>query len=450
MKIEVAGAGAGKTSSMASRILADEIPDGKVVFCVAFTNAAASNIKLRLQEKNIFIPDNIKVSTIHSFLHAEIVQPYYHLLFGSRFSAISTINLPDNLKFKNAMLRELENDGLLHQTVIPQKAKWVVDKKSNDRALTKKRRTKVLEFFASYCNKIIVDEAQDIDKDMKSVLLALDRAGVEIELFGDPKQDIKGYGCFRELISCFSGNVTYKHECYRCPEKHLLLSNRIADKNEQQLPDEDAREGTIDVHFESDLYSNVQAFISDGDFGLTFISGKTARFDTHGDVINYRHLANLQRELESYFGRHESELSELSIKRLAYFEASNMFTLADKGKAPDLIIKGFISRYGASLTKKEYARVRKALTVSGKKERFGIAVKSIEAVKGLEADRCLFILTTDLAPYLFGEKSTDNKTRHLLYVALTRSRDNLSILVTKEVEAKYPKKQIKRFLGVAE
>ena len=71
-----------------------------------------------------------------------------------------------------------------------------------------------------------------------------------------------------------------------------------------------------------------------------------------------------------------------------------------------------------------------------------IAVKSIEAIKGLEHERCLFVLTTDLAPYLFGDKSEENKTRHLLYVALTRSSDNLSILVTEEVERKYPRERI--------
>lgn len=450
MKIEVAGAGAGKTFSMASRILADVVPDGKVVFCVSFTNAAARNITSRLIEQNAFIPNNIKVSTIHSFLHAEIVQPYYHLLFGKRFSAISTINLPNNQRFKNAMLRELEGDGLLHQTSIPQKARWVVDKKSNEKALTRKRRLKVLKSFASYCHKIIVDEAQDIDKDMKGVLLALDRAGISIELFGDPKQDVRGYGCFQELILSFPDDVTYKHECHRCPEKHLVLSNRLANEYEQQLADEDACEGSIDVCFESDLDQDVAGFLSAGNFGLSFISRRTARFDTHEDAADFGYLANLQRELKPYIVSHGGELSELGVKRLTYLEASNMLSLADKGITPDHIIGRFRSRYGTSFSIKSYARVYDALSASMKKERGGIAVKSIEAIKGLEAGRCLFILTTDLAPHLFGEKSTDNKTRHLLYVALTRSRNNLTILVTKEVEEKYSRKQIKRLIGAAE
>jgi DNA helicase IV len=72
-----------------------------------------------------------------------------------------------------------------------------------------------------------------------------------------------------------------------------------------------------------------------------------------------------------------------------------------------------------------------------------IHVSSIEAVKGLESERCLFILTSDLAPYLFGQKTQDNKTKHLLYVALTRSLDNLSILATEEVERVYSRDALK-------
>lgn len=91
MRIEVAGAGAGKTSRMALRTLDIDIPDGKIVYCVAFTNAAAENIRNKLIEQNGALPNNIKVSTIHSFLYTEFIQPFYHLLYGIRYTKISTI-----------------------------------------------------------------------------------------------------------------------------------------------------------------------------------------------------------------------------------------------------------------------------------------------------------------------------------------------------------------------
>ena len=49
-----------------------------------------------------------------------------------------------------------------------------------------------------------------------------------------------------------------------------------------------------------------------------------------------------------------------------------------------------------------------------------------------------------LTTYLFGQRVEDNKTSHLLYVALIRSLNSLSILVTKEVEKKYNREVIKK------
>ena len=75
-----------------------------------------------------------------------------------------------------------------------------------------------------------------------------------------------------------------------------------------------------------------------------------------------------------------------------------------------------------------------------------VLVNSIDSIKGQEGKNCLFILTTDLAAYLFGEKTEDTTTKNRLYVALTRSLDKLTIFITKEVEAKYKRKNIVAFL----
>ena len=54
----------------------------------------------------------------------------------------------------------------------------------------------------------------------------------------------------------------------------------------------------------------------------------------------------------------------------------------------------------------------------------------------------MFILTLDLAEYLWGKKRADNKTKNKLYVALTRSLEKLTILISKEVEEKYGREVI--------
>lgn len=441
MKIEVAGAGAGKTSRMASRILGMDIPDGKIAYCIAFTNAAAENVRNKLIEQNGFLPNNIKVSTIHSFLYTEFIRPYYHLLYGLKYAKISTIKLSSQPAFRRKKLSELDSIQVLHQTAIPEKAKWVVYKKSTDNAQIKAMRTKIIALFATYCHKIIIDEAQDIDKNVREILIALNRANVDIELYGDPKQDIKGYGCFRELINKYPDSVSYSNECHRSPQLHLRLSNRLAQKKERQVADANNSVGSIEVLFESDL--DINTFVSDNTFGLLYISKKNGRFDTHAVMDKQKAIDTLQYELSiAIQKKNGTTTTDLENKRIAYYLAGQMLELVSNSSAINDVINACIANGYYDYDNATYAKIADALKVECSSESDSIVVKSIEAVKGLEHEKCLFILTTDLVPYLMGDKTDDNKTKNLLYVALTRSLDNLTILVTTEVENRYTRKQI--------
>ncbi|EOS7805310.1 hypothetical protein E3O86_RS13160 [Enterococcus hirae] len=88
---------------------------------------------------------------------------------------------------------------------------------------------------------------------------------------------------------------------------------------------------------------------------------------------------------------------------------------------------------------KTYAKIINSLKSNVKESNDKISVSSIDKIKGREGENCLFILTNDLAPYLFGDKKNNNKTKNRLYVALTRSLDKLSIVVSKGVEELYSK-----------
>lgn len=78
MEISVAGAGAGKTTTMADRVVsASELTEAhQNIYCLAFTNNAVSRIEEKLLEYYDELPPNIKVSTLHSFLYQEIIKPY--------------------------------------------------------------------------------------------------------------------------------------------------------------------------------------------------------------------------------------------------------------------------------------------------------------------------------------------------------------------------------------
>ena len=107
-----------------------------------------------------------------------------------------------------------------------------------------------------------------------------------------------------------------------------------------------------------------------------------------------------------------------------------------------LVKKRIINR----LDKQKYAQICKIIESKNQNNDL-LVVQSIESVKGLESDNCLFVLTTDLAPYLFQIKHDYNKTKNLLYVALTRSLNHLTILITNEVEEKYSKDFIEKFFA---
>ena len=439
MKIKVAGAGAGKTISMAHRIQEHEIPDGKVVYCVAFTNAAADSIRLKLADLYGSIPRNIKVSTIHSFFYSELILPYYHLVFGKRYQSISTIVLPDKPQHRNVRIHKLDEQGLLHQSVIPQRAKWLVSKKSGDTRSAKSMRKTVLSLFSGYCDAIYVDEAQDMDEDICAVLVALDHAGVNIELVGDPEQDVRGHGRFRQLIE-ENDDVTYTNECHRCPQAHLDLSNRLVPNAERQISTQLVPKGSINLYFESE--TNVPLLVAHRHFGLIYISRKNDRFETHTNQRGNERLDDIRQQLVPAIHERWPQATDLEVNRAAYYAAEKMISQVDAGALPNDAIRPWIRRGFFSYSRQPYAQLASTLAGHSEHDASKIPAQSIEAVKGLEHENCLFILTTDLAPYLLGDKTDDNKTKHLLYVALTRSSNELSVLVTKEVEAQYPRQRI--------
>ncbi|EPD01655.1 hypothetical protein Lpp78_16642, partial [Lacticaseibacillus paracasei subsp. paracasei CNCM I-2877] len=72
---------------------------------------------------------------------------------------------------------------------------------------------------------------------------------------------------------------------------------------------------------------------------------------------------------------------------------------------------------------------------------------SIEAAKGSQSDRCLLIMSTDLFRVLIGESNKKNSTTNALYVALTRSIDQLLIILTREVTSHYSDRKIEKSMN---
>lgn len=441
MKIGIAGAGAGKTTSMANKIIEFQAntEEHMKIFCITFTNNAVKCIRNKLQEYYGEIPSNIILSTIHSFLYQEFIRPYYYLLYGKQYERVATGSLPENPVYKSGVISRLENRNILHQTVIPERAKWIIVKKSKDKKEINIKRKIILDKLKKYCGAIFIDEAQDIDNNMFEVIKSLNELEIPMILMGDPKQDLRGYKCFRKLADANFENVKYYNLCHRCPQKHLVLSNLIVEESEKQYSEK--KSGAVIIYFESE--KQINELINDKNFDLIYISKKQGIYETHGQEEDSDIQSALCEEIAIVMKKNHPNMSELELMKNSFHIAEKLLEVyernGDKKQAMQLTFKGV-------LLKEAYGRIIGILPNRTNTDKIKkININSIDSIKGQEGNNCLFILTTDLATYLLGGRLDETIFKNKLYVALTRSLDKLTIYITLDVETKYNKNDIKRF-----
>lgn len=427
MKIIVAGAGSGKTQNFVSIVeeLRVELDSVKNIYCLAFTNNAVDCIKNRLNDHETLSKNNVIVSTIHSFLYNEIIKPYRILIYGQHLGAISRIDLPNDCRERQYEISRLKKNGFLHQKEIPKEAKWIFCGKSKDDADVKNKRKIVNGIIAKYCGAICIDEAQDIDSDIMKIIKLMDALGVKIVLVGDPKQDIKGIKVFRDLVEERSDSVIYKDRCYRCPVQHLRISNTIVNENEKQI----SKKSNGKVEFNFGTRYHIRKVLERLNFDLIYISRARNNYVTRPQTSLLTKIEDVFECLRSVVqDRIESESIEL-----CYYLAYEIFRKHQKLEDDlEKVIKDLMSSHMICLSEE---KIKKLIDIiNAKKTSEVVSVRTIDSVKGLEGDRCLFILTMDLARHLFGKANDDNATRARLYVALTRSRSYLLIHIDEDVE----------------
>lgn len=438
MRIVVAGAGAGKTTTMAEEVLTryGELENGKIIYVITYTNAARDHIRNKIAEQHGSIPTQIKVETSHVFLLQEIIFPFHHLLYGQLYSRVSLINLPDSHTYKAKKLKELREQNIIHVEEVTKIARYVVNGKSDDRKIVKDKRVKVISIIKKYLDSIFIDEAQDMDADLSKIIKVFYNNGFYLHIVGDPKQDLRGRNEFRHLIKSYSRLVEYKRENHRCPISHVKLSNKYVQKEErQEYQTEEV--GNINYLFEKDI--NISNFFDDQAFDYIYIYQKNERYITnskdreaHKKLLGYELKCLLQK---SKFAENQVE------KRVFVLFRWVQKNLASKNNWG--IINGISNLLSLELSSQDKARMIAALDFNRESSNAeGIIVDSIDKVKGLEGNSCLFILTTELAEYFFQNKTEQNKIANYLYVALTRSKMKLVILVTTEVEEKYKREWI--------
>lgn len=434
MKITVAGAGAGKTTSLAEKIISEHQNTSKIIYCISYTNASADEIYDRLLSYyKGEVPNNIIINTIDSFLYQEIISPYYYFLNDIHLSKIVNTEIT-NAKYKNLEFKNLREEGFLHIKDISATAKRVIKETNNNKKPIKEIKKNIKQIIAGYLGTIFIDEAQDIDEHVKDILLELDAYGIDILLYGDPKQSIRGFKDFKFLIgSSNPENITYISVNHRCPKVHVDFINALIDEKEHQTSENEI-DGSLDVVFENDIES-IENYITY--FDLVYIHQKNDRFNTQkineDDSFLFRKILLI---LSKYFAL---DINDTLLNQVSSKVTVDLLNGLHEGRPPSFLMSKLFKNI--DLTKPEYAQIISLLKIKENNNVEKLTVNSIQSIKGLEANKCLFIVTPDLIPYFTLERNA-LKIKSILYVALTRSKNNLTLMFTREVTEKYTKNEI--------
>lgn len=430
MKITIAGPGAGKTSNLAIEVCdrQQQIQEAKWIFVIAYTNNAVKVIKDKLETSTNSATKRVSVSTIHSFLLSEFIFPYNHFLYDHKFTEATSIQLPNDYSYKAKRCSELHDGGIIHNSEVFKMAKYLLVGKSNDTKSIKTIRDKILSNTKSYISDIFVDEAQDIDDDVCECLQVFERIGVNITLIGDPKQNIKACTGFARLSELYQPN--YLADNYRSPKNHVTFLNNFV-PNEQKQTSHSSIDG--ELHF---ILGNIISpeMVLKQPWDLTYIYEKSHDFDTKSSVDN----------LEEFFNSVLDLLKELQIDEPERNCFNILNSLQNENKYDGYKCINQIEKTNSlKLTNKQRARVHEACNILKNEVRSQqFIVSSIDRIKGCEGERCLFILTNDVAPYLMGTKANFNKAKSKLFVGLSRSTRNLTIYIHESVILKEQNKDL--------
>jgi superfamily I DNA/RNA helicase len=104
-----------------------------------------------------------------------------------------------------------------------------------------------------------------------------------------------------------------------------------------------------------------------------------------------------------------------------------------------MAVRLFLKEYGIAVDQKVYAKLSE-LSDKLNHQPASYNVKSIDAIKGLEAETCIFILSKTSLDYFLqddlAKEKRFNKEWKRVYVALTRSQDALHLVLDHTILAK--------------
>jgi superfamily I DNA/RNA helicase len=461
IEIQVAGAGAGKTYGLSEKLIdCGRLNNShKIIYAITYTNSARKKISATILEKVGYIPTTLKIETVHSFFLNEIIYPFSKYATADMYNNAVSFKLPDNIAWKKSKINKLKARNIVHNEEVFKKAKIIIDR-TNTKHSNKLKKAKVdfiIAHIQSKISHIFIDESQDLDCDALKAFEILGLNDINIYMIGDPKQAIKYPKDFSNFIfECKNKEVEKysilepNNETKRIPNEILKVSNLFCPKDQMQLNLNDKGGSVSYITTNEDFYHKViERYKSLNK--LVYIEKKQGNYETHRDSKKINFPLTLEDKLRN--------LREYSHLDLDIFLSSLILDLHEQLKKLSVanILREFQREY-VQFDKYEYAEFKETLENSLNDSNSSYVVSSIDGVKGLESNVCLFILNESMYKYLIKDipkSNHNNKNWNKLYVALTRSSEKLILLIDEElfphieianIESNFAKLGIKKYV----
>ncbi len=438
IEVQIAGAGAGKTYGLAKTLIEhiEACNSHKKTFALTYTNTATAKIEQEIIKQHGFIPSNLYVQTVHSFLLNEIIYPFSSFTLGDVYNDASIMMLSSNVKFKNWHLKQLKDKNIIHAESVYNIAKQIVDEtisKHNNRAKKAKVR-RLLAILGSCFDKIFIDEVQDLDKDALRFFEVLGSNDIDVYMIGDPKQAIK----YPQDLDAFVQKVAQKNyatilpinnQTRRVPTEILAISNSFCYEDQQQESLSEMVGELMYIESTDGRYDELLTNYLDTK-QLVCIDKKNGRYTTSS-----KHKYAFPREIEEMIRDSNHKKDKTLFVKAAFSDFMDDAIKQDNKRA----ISGLIARHKLKLNKQHFAQLHE-LCNSCTKNDVQFRVQSIDSIKGLDADTCVIILSSSTLKYLtqngISKSNRFNKEWKKVYVALTRAKKRLVLALDHDLLAK--------------
>ncbi|HIF9461978.1 TPA: UvrD-helicase domain-containing protein [Photobacterium damselae] len=449
IEVQIAGAGAGKTYGLAKTLIEhiEVCTSHKKTFALTYTNIATAKIEQEIIKQHGFIPSNLYVQTVHSFLLNEIIYPFSSFTLGDVYNDASIMMLPSNARFKNWQLKRLKDKNIIHAERVYNIAKQIVDEttsKYNNRAKRAKVR-RLLAILGSCFDKIFIDEVQDLDKDALRFFEVLGCNDIDVYMIGDPKQAIKhpqDLDAFVQKVAPkeYATILPINNQTRRVPTEILAVSNSFCYEDQQQESLSDIVGELMYIESTDGRYDELLTNYSDTK-QLVCIDKKNGRYTTSS-----KHKHAFPREIEEMIRDSNHKKDKTLFVKAAFSDFMDDAIQKDNKRA----ISRLIARHTLKLNKQHFAQLHE-LCNSCTKNDVQFRVQSIDSIKGLDADTCVIILSSSTLKYLtqdgISKANRFNKEWKKVYVALTRAKKRLVLALDHDLLVKEDMAAVRSSIG---